>query len=81
MLGRSLPLTTAGVPYLAALAGGVAGAKYGQRSKRAAIGGLTGGMAGLAVGQVVGHTIEAERRRRNAAENLSAGGYAEQYLQ
>ena len=80
MLGRSLPLTTAGVPYLAALAGGVAGAKYGQRSKRAAIGGLAGGMTGLAVGQVVGHTIEAERRRRNAAENLAAGGNAEQYL-
>jgi len=81
MLGRSLPLTTAGVPYLAALAGGVAGAKYGQRSKRAAIGGLLGGMAGLTAGQVIGHTIEAERRRRNAAENLSAGGNAEQYLQ
>lgn len=80
MLGRSLPVTTAAVPYAAALAGGLVGARYGQGYKKAASGGLAGGMAGLAVGQVLGNTIEAERRRRNAAENLSAGGNAEQYL-
>jgi hypothetical protein len=40
-LGRGLPVTTGIVPYTAALAGGLAGAKYGLKSKRAAIGGLT----------------------------------------
>lgn len=79
-LGRSLPLTTAGIPYAAALAGGVGGAMYGQRTGKAASRGLIGGMAGLAVGQVTGNIIESERRRRNAAENLAAGGNAEQYL-
>ena len=70
-LGRSLPLTTAGVPYAAALAGGVGGAIYGQKSKRAALGGLVGGLGGLAVGQVAGNIIEQERRRRNAEQNLA----------
>ena len=79
-LGRSLPLTTAGIPYAAALAGGVAGAMQGQKSKKAAIGGLLGGMAGLGVGTVGGNIIEQERRRRNAAENLAEGGNAEMYL-
>ena len=80
MLGRSLPVTTAGVPYASALLGTVGGAMLGAKSKRAAIGGLAGGMGGLVVGQVAGNTIEAERRRRNAAENIAAGGNAEQYL-
>ena len=79
-LGRSLPATTAGIPYAAALAGGVGGAMYGQRSRRAASGGLIGGMAGLAVGQVIGNIIEQERRRRNAEQNLLEGGNAEVYL-
>ena len=51
----------------------------GSRYKKAAISGLAGGMGGLVIGQVGGNTIEAERRRRNAAENLT-GGNAEQYL-
>jgi hypothetical protein len=64
-LGRSLPVTTGIVPYLSALAGGVAGV----RSKRPIVGGVGGGMAGLAVGQIAGNLLEQERRRRNTAEN------------
>ena len=76
-------MTTGIVPYAAALAGGLAGAKYGQGRKnpRAALGGLLGGMAGLATGQVGGNIIEGERRRRNSLENQMQGGSAEQYLQ
>ena len=66
-MGRSLPVTTGIVPYLGALAGGVAGV----RSKRPIMGGVGGGMAGLAAGQVVGQLLEGERRRRNAIENES----------
>jgi hypothetical protein len=82
-LGRGLPVTTGIVPYTAALAGGLAGARYGQGMKnpRAAIGGLLGGLTGLAVGQVGGNIIEGERRRRNSLENQMQGGNAEQYLQ
>ena len=82
-LGRGLPVTTGIVPYAAALAGGLAGARYGQGKKnpRAALGGLLGGIAGLAAGQVGGNIIEGERRRRNSLENQMQGGNAEQYLQ
>ena len=82
-LGRGLPVTTGIIPYTAALAGGLAGARYGQGRKnpRAALGGLVGGMAGLAGGQVGGNIIEDERRRRNSLENQMQGGSAEQYLQ
>jgi hypothetical protein len=82
-LGRGLPVTTGIVPYAAALAGGLAGAKYGQGRKnpRAALGGLLGGMAGLATGQVGGNIIEDERRRRNSLKNQMQGGSAERYLQ
>jgi len=66
-LGRSLPATTALVPYVGALAGGVAGVRTGRPIK----GGLIGGLGGLATGQVVGNLIEGERRRRNALENES----------
>ena len=64
-LGRSLPVTTGIVPYLGALAGGVAGV----RTKNPIRGGFGGGMAGLAVGQIAGSLLENERRRRNSAEN------------
>ena len=64
-LGRSLPVTTGIVPYLGALAGGVAGV----RTKNPIRGGFGGGMAGLAAGQIAGSLLENERRRRNAAEN------------
>jgi len=66
-MGRSLPVTTGIIPYLGALAGGVAGV----RTKRPIVGGVGGGMAGLAAGQVVGQLLEGERRRRNAIENES----------
>ena len=64
-LGRGLPVTTGVVPFVGALAGGVAGVK----SKRPIRHGFGGGMAGLAVGQIAGNLLEQERRRRNAAEN------------
>lgn len=79
-LGRSLPVTTGVVPYLSALAGGLAGAKYGQRTERAAVGALLGGMGGLTAGTVGGNIIEQERRRRNSVENQMEGGNAESYL-
>ena len=66
-MGRSLPLTTGIVPYIGALAGGIAGV----RTKRPILGGVGGGMAGLAVGQILGQLVEGERRRRNAIENES----------
>ena len=74
-LGRSLPVTTGMVPYVGALAGGAVGARMGVPNKRAAISGLIGGMGGLAVGQLTGHALEAERRRRNANENLQEGTF------
>jgi len=67
-LGRSLPVTTGVVPYLGALAGGVAGV----RTRRPIAGGFGGGMAGLAAGNILGNLMEQERRRRNAAENTSS---------
>jgi hypothetical protein len=79
-LGRSLPATTAGVPYLTALAGTVGGALAGRSRGKAAIGGLVGGMGGVSLGIAAGNIIEQERRRRNAAENLADGGNAEMYL-
>ena len=79
-LGRSLPATTAGIPYLTALAGTVGGAMYGRGRGKAAIGGLVGGMGGVTAGIGAGNIIEDERRRRNAAENLADGGNAEMYL-
>ena len=79
-LGRSLPLTTAGVPYAAALAGTVGGAVAGRGRGKAAVGGLVGGLGGVTVGIAAGNIIEQERRRRNTVENLAEGGNAEMYL-
>ena len=79
-LGRSLPATTAGIPYATALAGTVAGAVAGRGRGKAAIGGLLGGMGGVSAGIAGGNIIEQERRRRNAEENLAEGGNAEMYL-
>ena len=70
-LGRSLPATTAGIPYLTALAGTVGGALAGRSRGKAAIGGLVGGMGGVSAGIAAGNIIEQERRRRNAQENLA----------
>ena len=64
-LGRSLPVTTAGIPFLGALAG----TAYGVAQKRPIKQGLIGGLVGLAAGQVAGNLLEQERRRRNTVEN------------
>ena len=64
-LGRSLPLTTTLIPYLGAVAGGIAGV----RTKRPIKGGIIGGMAGLGVGTAAGLVTEELRRRANAASN------------
>ena len=64
-LGRGLPLTTGIVPFASSVAGGALGVRTGRPIKN----GFLGGLAGLAAGQVGGNLLEAERRRRNAAEN------------
>ena len=64
-LGRSLPVTTTLIPYLGALAGGVAGV----RGKRPIKGGIIGGTAGLAAGTAAGLVTEELRRRASAASN------------
>ncbi len=91
MLGRSLPVTTALIPYAASLAGGIAGAKkgsgmeytdkYGVKRGKAVRGGFLGGLGGLALGTIAGNIIEDERRRRNSLANQLQGGNAEQYLE
>jgi len=79
-LGRSLPVNTAIVPFLSSVAGTMAGVRRGKRYrpggdlagqvdpdavKRGLIGGTTGAVAGMTAGNL----LEAERRRRNEADN------------
>ena len=94
-LGRSLPVTTALIPYLGALAGGVAGAYQptyldektkslkpieDKINKRPIRRGLIGGMAGLGIGTATGLIVE-EMRRRSGSNNVQLeGGNAEGYL-
>ena len=66
MLGRSLPVTTGVIPFLGALGGTLAGARYGKRPARDA---FIAGMGGLGVSTVAGNIIEQERRNRNARAN------------
>ena len=71
-LGRSLPLTTAGVPFAASVAGGMLGAKVPRNrpmTRNQLVNMLVGTTAGTAVGMVGGNLLEAERRRRNMREN------------
>ena len=75
-LGRSLPATTTLVPFLGALAGGVAGV----RTKRPIKGGVIGGMSGLIAGGATGMIAEELRRRAVSNANQLEGGNAEQYL-
>ena len=75
-LGRSLPATTTLVPFLGALAGGVAGV----RTKRPIKGGFLGGTAGLIAGSAAGMIGEEIRRRASSNANQLEGGNAEQYL-
>ena len=93
-LGRSLPVTTALVPFLGALAGGGIGVyqptkkdEYGNKraikgriNERPIKRGLIGGMTGLAVGSAAGLIAEEVRRRASSNANQLAGGSAEQYL-
>ena len=75
-LGRSLPATTTLIPYLGALAGGVAGV----RTKRPIKGGLIGGLGGLAAGSAAGIITEEIRRRAVSNASQLEGGNAEGYL-
>ena len=75
-LGRSLPATTTLVPFLGALAGGVAGV----RTKRPIKGGVIGGMSGLIAGGATGMIAEELRRRAASNVNQLEGGNAEMYL-
>ena len=75
-LGRSLPATTTGVPFLGALLGGIAGVK----SKRPIRGGLLGGTGGLVAGSAIGIIAEELRRRTSSNANQLEGGNAEMYL-
>ena len=75
-LGRSLPVTTSLIPYLGALAGGVAGV----RTKRPIKGGLIGGFGGLAAGSAAGIITEEIRRRAVSNASQLEGGNAEGYL-
>ena len=68
MLGRSLPVTTGVIPFASGVVGGmlgVAGKNNTNRVKR----GMLGSVGGVVGGEIVGHIIENERRRRNAADN------------
>ena len=71
-LGRSLPLTTTGIPFLSSLIGGAIGARRGQA--RPIKQGFIGGMAGLAGGGGVGLLLENERQRRNGVSNFGPSG-------
>lgn len=81
-LGRSLPVNTAFVPFLSSVAGTMAGVRRGKRYRKggdlegqvdpnAVKRGLIGGTAGALTGIAGGNLLEAERRRRNQAENES----------
>jgi len=79
-LGRSLPATTAGVPFASALIGGALGVRRAKRYRKggdkfgtpdpdAVKRGMIGGSVGALGGIVAGNLLEAERRRRNEASN------------
>jgi len=79
-LGRSLPATTAGVPFLSALIGGAVGVRRGKQYRKggdmfgtpdpnAVKRGMLGGTAGAVGGIALGNLLEGERRRRNEADN------------
>ena len=74
-LGRSLPLTTALIPYAGALAGGalgVSGRIPGLKGKPIRDG-MIGGMGGLAVGTAAGLITEELRRRASSTANDQLG--------
>ena len=79
-LGRSLPVTTAVVPFASAVIGGAMGVRRGKRYRQggdlygtpdpdAVKRGMMGATAGSVGGIALGNLLEAERRRRNEASN------------
>ena len=79
-LGRSLPLTTAIVPFASAVVGGALGVRRGKRFRQggdmygtpdpdAVRNGMIGGSVGALGGIAAGNLLEGERRRRNEAAN------------
>ena len=79
-LGRSLPLTTAAVPFTSAVVGAALGVRRGKKYRKggelygtpdpdAVKRGMMGGTAGAVGGIALGNLLEAERRRRNEASN------------
>ena len=79
-LGRSLPVNTALLPTATAILGTMAGVRKGRKYRaggelagqvdpNAVKRGLLGGVAGTAGGMLTGNLLEAERRRRNEADN------------
>jgi len=79
-LGRSLPLTTAFVPFASAVAGGALGVRrrkqyrkggelFGTPDPDAVKHGMIGGTAGAVGGIALGNLLEGERRKRNEASN------------
>ena len=68
-MGRSLPVTTGVLPFVTSLVGSASGVTTNTPIRSAA----SRGLMGLVGGQIVGNLLEAERRRRNEAENLLDG--------
>jgi hypothetical protein len=79
-LGRSLPLTTAFVPFASAVMGGALGVRRGKSYRKGGANfgtpdpdavkrGMLGGTAGAVGGIALGNLLESERRRRNEADN------------
>lgn len=79
-LGRSLPVNTALVPFASAVAGAALGVRKRRPYRKGGAmentpdpqsvnRGLLGGTLGAAGGMAAGNLLEAERRRRNQAEN------------
>ena len=68
-LGRSLPLTTAGVPVAASIAGGVLAGRMTRNRENVFRNMLAGTTASTIGGMAVGNALEAERQRRNKLAN------------
>ena len=68
-LGRSLPLTTAGIPVAASIAGSAAAGLMTRNRQNVFRNMLAGTTASTVGGMVIGNAIEAERQRRNKLAN------------
>ena len=74
-LGRSIPVNTGVIPIASAIAGGALGSRLPKsRTGMSTLASSTlASLVGLGGGNVAGGLLEAERRRRNEAENLLDG--------